>query len=159
MTTPPGDELWLTDRQQRIWRQWLFVTGRLPAVLNSELVADTGISLQDFSVLVGLSESEGYRSRIAPLAAFLQWERSRLSHHVARMMNRGLVTREECGSDARGSWVVLTEEGRRALEDSAPGHVRTVRAMLFDLLDDDELAALDRITAKIRDTLESTHPQ
>lgn len=149
---------WLSDEEQRVWRQWLFVTARLPAVLNAQLIADSGISLQDFEVLVGLSEAEDERARIVNLARGLQWERSRLSHHVARMVRRGLVAREECGSDARGSWVVLTERGKEVLEQAAPGHVRQVREVLVDLLPERDLRALERITTRMRTHLESEYP-
>lgn len=153
-TTSADAPRWLSDEEQRVWRRWLYVTNRMPAVLNAQLSEDVGISLQDFSVLVGLSEAPGRRARIAPLAEALQWERSRLSHQVARMAKRGLVAREECGDDARGSWVVLTPEGLAQLEAAAPRHVRGVRAHLFDLLDEDGLAALDRLTTAMRRSLE-----
>lgn len=153
-----GATPWLNDEQQRVWRQWLFVTARLPAVLNTGLVASSGISLQDFEVLVGLSESEGQRARIATLARTLQWERSRLSHHVARMVKRDLVAREECCNDARGSWVVLTENGRGVLGHAAERHVRHVREVLIDLLPERDLKALDRITARMQRYLEDEYP-
>jgi DNA-binding MarR family transcriptional regulator len=90
---------------------------------------------------------------VSELAAVLQWERSRLSHHVKRMERRGLVEREECADDGRGAYVVLTAAGRAALTAAAPDHVRTVRRLVFDALDDDDLCALDRITAKLLDRL------
>jgi DNA-binding MarR family transcriptional regulator len=76
--------------------------------------------------------------RILPLANALGWERSRLSHHIKRMEGRGLVEREECHDDGRGAFVVLTSTGRDAIERAAPGHVRTVRDVVFDSLTDEE---------------------
>src|SRR4051812_13899364 len=72
------------------------------------------------------------RLRMFELVDNLQWEQSRLSHHVARMQRRGLVAREECTSDKRGAFVVLTDAGRDAIEKAAPGHVDTVRRLVFD---------------------------
>lgn len=149
---------WLDDTEQRMWRQWLFVTSRLPTALNAQLQAESDISLQDFEVLVALDESDGHASRIAALADALQWERSRLSHHITRMVKRGLVARQECGDDARGSIVVLTEQGRAALVQAAPGHVRAVRRLLLDALDRADLAALDRITLAVSRRLDDAHP-
>lgn len=144
---------WLTEKQQRVWREWLAMNARLPAALHRQLQSDSGLSLQDFDVLVRLTDTTGGRVRILPLANALGWERSRLSHHVKRMEGRGLVEREECVDDGRGAFVVLTAEGRAALERAAPGHARTVRQLVFDQLTDDEVdtlgAVLDRVLTQL----------
>lgn len=138
---------WLDDRQQRVWRQWLQSNARLTAALARQLSQDSGTSLADFEVLVHLSESPEGRVRIVQLADTLQWERSRLSHHLTRMEKRGLVERQGCTEDGRGAYAVLTAEGRELIEQVAPGHARTVRDLFFGELTDDELTALDRFTA------------
>ena len=145
---------WLDDRQQQAWRAWLAMGSRLPAALNRQLQRDSDLSLQDFDVLVQLTDVEDGRVRVSALAAALGWERSRLSHHVTRMERRGLVAREECGDDGRGAFVVLTPEGRAAIEAAAPGHVRTVRSLVFDALTPAEVASLEAITAKVLGRLE-----
>jgi len=145
---------WLDDRQQQAWRAWLAMGSRLPAALNRQLQRDSDLSLQDFDVLVQLTDTEEGRVRVSGLAAALGWERSRLSHHVTRMERRGLVVREECGDDGRGAFVVLTPEGRAAIEHAAPEHVRTVRTLVFDALSPAEVAALGRIAAKVLRRLE-----
>lgn len=122
---------WLTDAQQQIWRDWLSVQTRLPAALNRQLQTEHELSLPDFDVLVHLSEAEHDRLRMSALAEELQWEQSRLSHHLGRMEKRGLVRREPCPDDARGSFACLTELGRERLEAAAPGHAATVRTLLF----------------------------
>lgn len=140
---------WLDDRQQRIWRQWLAANSRLTAALGRQLSQDSGTSLSDFEVLVHLSESDEGRVRIVQLADTLQWERSRVSHHLTRMEKRGLIARQECSEDARGAYAVLTPEGRALIEQIAPGHARTVRHLFFDELGDDDLASLDRVTSAL----------
>jgi DNA-binding MarR family transcriptional regulator len=145
---------WLDDRQQQAWRAWLAMGSRLPAALNRQLQRDSDLSLQDFDVLVQLTDVEDGRVRVSALAAALGWERSRLSHHVTRMERRGLVAREECGDDGRGAFVVLTPEGRSAIEAAAPGHVRTVRSLVFDELTPAEVASLEAITSKVLGRLE-----
>lgn len=144
---------WLDDTQQAVWRQWLAVQAGLPAALHRQLTDDAGLSLQDFDVLVALTDVADGRLRVSELASALSWERSRLSHHVKRMEKRGLVEREECVDDGRGAYVVLTAAGRDAITAAAPDHVRTVRRLVFDALDADDLRALDRITAKVLDRL------
>ena len=146
---------WLDDAQQRVWRAWLAMGSRLPAALNRQLQRDSDLSLQDFDVLVQLTDAGDGRVRVSALAAALGWERSRLSHHVTRMQRRGLVVREECGDDGRGAFVVLTPAGRTAIEQAAPDHVRTVRSLVFDALTPAEVASLGAITAKLLDRLEA----
>lgn len=140
---------WLTDEQERVWRRWMVLNAQLPAALHRQLHADSGLSLQDFGVLVQLTDSPEGRVRVTDLAHGMQWERSRLSHHIKRMEGRGLVERAECPEDGRGAFVVLTPAGRAAIERAAPGHAGTVRAMVFDELTADELAALDSFTDKV----------
>ena len=140
---------WLDDREQQLWRRWLRVQTELPAALGRALSRDSGLSMQDFETLVWLSEAPGERLRISVLAEQMHWERSRLSHHLRRMSNRGLVAKEDCPEDGRGSFVRLTPAGRRALEAAAPGHVRTVRSIFLDAMDDDDLDALDALLTRV----------
>lgn len=140
---------WLSDDEQRVWRAWLRLSTVLPAAIHRELQADSGLSLPDFDVLVQLTDRAEERVRVTELSRSLNWERSRVSHHVARMERRGLVAREECDDDARGAYVVLTDAGRQAIRRAAPDHVRTVRRLVFDALDDADLAALDVVIGKL----------
>ena len=80
--------------------------------------------------------------RLFELSQELGWEKSRASHHVGRMVDRGLVSKERCDSDRRGFFVVLTAPGRRAIEAAAPGHVGAVRRLVIDRLSPEELDAV-----------------
>lgn len=137
---------WLTEPEQRAWRGLLRMTAQLPARLNRELVASSGMSLADYDVLVPLSEAAEGRLRMFELARHLDWEQSRLSHHLARMQRRGLVAREDCADDRRGAFVVLTAVGRQAIEQAAPGHVEAVRGLVFDGLTPAQVDALQALT-------------
>ena len=121
----------------------------LDAAVARELARESGLSMPDYLVLSTLSESEGHRRRLTELATRMQWSPSRLSHHVTRMEQRGLVTRAECSEDLRAAYVVLTDVGWDTLRAAAPGHVESVRSHLIDLLDADDLAALTRIGEKV----------
>ncbi|MBJ7356757.1 MarR family transcriptional regulator [Nocardioides sp.] len=145
---------WLSAEQQSVWRSWLALSALLPAALHRQLARDSGLSLPDFDVLVQLSESPAGRLRVADLARALTWERSRASHHLTRMQKRGLVDRQECADDGRGAFVVLTPEGRAAIEQAAPPHAATVKDLVFADLDDDELEVLGRVVGKICGRLE-----
>ncbi|MBO1767183.1 MULTISPECIES: MarR family transcriptional regulator [unclassified Allobranchiibius] len=140
---------WLDDEEQRVWRQWLQTNSRLQAHLARQMQEESRLSLPDFEVLVTLSETPERRMRVVALADSIKWERSRLSHHLTRMEKRDLVTREECAQDRRGAFVALTPSGLTALEGAAPGHVREVRAAMFDVLSPQEIAQLDHITATL----------
>ena len=147
---------WLTDDEQRAWRGLLRMTSQLNARMNRQLQEGYGVSLADYDVLVVLSEAPAARLRVFEIADALTWEQSRVSHQVARMQRRGLLAREECPSDARGAFVVLTTGGRAAIERAAPAHVHTVRQLVFDGLSPDQLAALTAITSGVLERLQAT---
>lgn len=125
---------WLDDRELRAWRSLQFMQMRLEGELARQLAADSGLSYPDYLVLVALTDRPDGRMRLFELAEALGWEKSRVSHQVARMADRGLVAKEKCDSDRRGAFVVITAHGRREIEAAAPGHVDAVRRMFVDLL-------------------------
>jgi DNA-binding MarR family transcriptional regulator len=142
------DVRWLTGQEEHLWRRWLTLNARLSATLHRELQNDAGLSMPDFEVLVHLTDRPEGRMRVTDLARLLQWERSRVSHHVTRMESRRLVQRVECAEDGRGAFVVITPQGRAAIEQAAPGHVSTVRRLVFDALTPEEIDSLATIIDK-----------
>lgn len=140
---------WLNDREQQAWRKFLVMQGQLRARIATRLQRETGLSEADYEVLVNLSEAPDGRLRPSELGGATQWEKSRISHHVARMEARGLVERRPCPSDKRGALVALTPAGRRAIEQAAPAHVEHVREAFVDVLTPAELDALAEISDKI----------
>lgn len=90
------------------------------------------LSGAEYAVLVPLSEAAEGVLRARDLGRMIDWDRTRLSHQVTRMEKRGLVAREDCVDDARGSMVRLTAAGRAAIDAAAPDHVETVRRYFFD---------------------------
>lgn len=153
-----NDTPWLEDSQQQAWRSFLQMTARLTGRLGQELQADSELSLADFDVLVQLSETEGGRVRVLELASALQWEKSRMSHHLARMTGRGLISREQCPQDRRGAYAVITDAGRHAIEAAAPQHVAAVRRYVFDALTTEQVDALATVADRVLDRL-SAPPQ
>ncbi len=144
-----ADVRWLTEAEDRSWRGYRRMRLLLDAQIARDLARDSGLSEPDYDVLSTVSETEGRRWRLNELAAHMLWSKSRLSHHITRMEQRGLVRREECEDDARGAVIVLTDEGLRAIQAAAPDHVASVREHLIDLLSDRQIAAL----AGIADTV------
>lgn len=133
---------WLNEREERAWRSLQFMQMRLEGELARQLAADSGLSYPDYLVLVALTDRPGGRMRLFELAGVLGWEKSRLSHHVARMAGRALVTKEPCDADRRGAYVAITTRGRKEIKMAASGHVAAVRRLFVDLLTPAQLDAI-----------------
>lgn len=140
---------WLDEREARAWRNLQFMQMRLEGELARQLAADSGLSYPDYLVLVALTDRPDGRMRAFELAEVLGWEKSRLSHHVARMAGRGLVTKEKCESDRRGAFVVVTKRGRAEIEAAAPGHLAAVRRLFIDHLTPDQLEAVAEVAETV----------
>jgi DNA-binding MarR family transcriptional regulator len=132
--TPPGEPRWLDAEEQRAWRAWLYSGQLLMDRLDRDLSHQTGVSHAYYEILVALSEAPGRMMRMSELADRCLSSRSRLSHAVSRLEERGWVRRQVCPDDGRGQLAVLTDDGFAALEAAAPVHVESVRAHLFDQL-------------------------
>jgi DNA-binding MarR family transcriptional regulator len=133
---------WLDAREERAWRALQMMQMRLEGELARQLSSESGLSYQDYTVLVALTGQPEGRMRAFELGALLGWEKSRLSHHVKRMADRGLVKKEKCASDRRGSFVSVTAAGHKEIEAAAPGHVNAVRELFVDRLTRDQLEAI-----------------
>jgi DNA-binding MarR family transcriptional regulator len=139
---PLGEPRWLDAEEQRAWRAWLYSTQLLNDRLDRELMRATGISHAYYEILVQLSETPDRQMRMSELADRCLSSRSRLSHAVSRLEERGWVRRQECAEDGRGLLAVLTDEGFAALAAAAPIHVESVRTHLFDQLSPAQVAAM-----------------
>jgi DNA-binding MarR family transcriptional regulator len=148
-----ADPRWLDERQQQLWRSYLRMNQELYARLEELLASEGGVSPADYAVLVPLSESVTGVLRARDLGAEIGWDRSRLSHHLARMEQRGMVVREPCEEDARGLMVRLTPSGRLAIERAAPAHAAAVRRHFFDLLAKREVDTLSDVFDRVVDDL------
>src|SRR4051812_23575223 len=139
---PSGEPRWLDEDEQKTWRAWLFSTMLLQDRLDRELTSETGISHAYYEILVALSEAPERMMRMSELAERCLSSRSRLSHAVSRLEERGWVRRQVCAEDGRGQLASLTDEGFAALEQAAPVHVEGVRNHLFDQLSPAQVAAM-----------------
>lgn len=143
---------WLTEDEGRAWRNFVHMHLQLSAQLEREL-ATSGLSIQDYGVLANLSDRDDHRARLVELGRDLGWEKSRISHHITRMEERGLVKKSKCPTDNRGWFVTMTAAGRKAIAAAAPDHVDAVRRYFIDLLDKRELETFDKVSARILDAL------
>ena len=141
---------WLTSEEQSVWRAYLDVTRLLNERLHRQLVDDSGLSLAEYDILVHLSEAKGLSLRMSQLADHAVHSRSRLTHTISRLEQRGLVRRDPCPDDGRGVLCVLTPAGFASLADAAPGHVDAVRHGVFDPLTAHQVAQLGQALEAIR---------
>jgi DNA-binding MarR family transcriptional regulator len=137
-----GETRWLNQREARAWRALQHMHLRVDGELARRLAADSGLSYQDYLVLVALTDRPDGRLRLFEVAEVLGWEKSRLSHHLSRMVTRGLVAKEKCDADRRGAFVVVTAHGRDEIAAAAPGHLDAVRDLFVDRLTDRQLDAV-----------------
>jgi DNA-binding MarR family transcriptional regulator len=143
------DPRWLTDEEQRAWRQFAAVVMQLPGALDAQLQQDAHITHFGYWVLAMLSERPDRSARMSELAALANGSQSRLSHLVARLEERGWIRRERAPDDGRGYVAVLTDEGYAKVVATAPGHVDKVRSVVFDALTPEQVAQLTKISAAI----------
>jgi DNA-binding MarR family transcriptional regulator len=149
MVTYVPEARWLDADEQQTWRAFFGATHLLFDRLDRELQRDAGIPHAYYEILVWLSEAPDRRLRMSDLARRTRSSRSRLSHAVARLQERGWVSRRDCVTDKRGQLAVLTDDGLAALTAAAPGHVHGVRSHLFDALSPEQIHQLHQISEAI----------
>ena len=152
-TTTAAAPRWLDADEQAVWRAFLDVSRLLFEQLNRQLSDEVGMSLAEYEILVQLSEAPDRRLRMSELADRVVSSRSRITHTVGRMEERGLVYREACVDDGRGVLCVLTDAGFARLETAAPGHVEMVRTVMFDPLEGSDAEHLGAALTKVREKL------
>ena len=148
-----GDNAELSPAQYRAWVAYMRVQLRMNYEINRQLQRDSALSLADYHVLNALSNAPDHRLQITDLAALIGWERSRLSHHLRRMCDRGLTKRVQSEDDGRATDAVLTKKGMAAIVAAAPGHAGLIRKFFFEPLPDELIApftaALEHIQASL----------
>jgi DNA-binding MarR family transcriptional regulator len=140
---------WLSPEEQHAWRCYVVFSRLLLESLDMELQRDAGMPFAYYEILVRLSEAPDRTLRMSALAMSSRQSRSRLSHAVARLEDSGWVRRQGCPTDRRGALAHLTDEGFRALEAAAPGHVSAVRELLFDRLSAGQVRSLEDIATAV----------
>ena len=144
----------MTVAELAVWRSLVDTTAELRRILGAEL-QDLNLSPGDYQVLLALSEAQGRRLRSSQLAEIIDWERSRLSHHLKRMEQRGLIRRHDCATDSRGAEVSLTADGARLFRGATVPHMRAIKKYFADALTPEQFEALADVLHSLQDHL---HP-
>ncbi len=143
--TAPSRTRWLSTDEQATWRSFLAMQKRIRETLERQLQQDAGMPMTYYVILAMLSEAPERTMRMTELAAIAGTSQSQLSHAATRLEDAGWIERRRCLDDKRGYLAVLTDAGFEVLSKAAPSHVETVRSVLFDALDPDQVAQLKDI--------------
>lgn len=133
MPSKKSQTRWLNPREMKAWRSYIIASRRLLEALETDLDGHD-LSMADYEVMAQLSEAPGRRMRMSELADLAMISKSRLSHRMKVMEKAGWIKREECSTDRRGYWAVMTEKGWKAIVAAAPDHVASVRKRFIDQL-------------------------
>lgn len=131
------------------WRAFLRSHARVTRLLDAELTAECDLPLGSYEVLIHLNEAPGRTLRMTELADRVLLSRSGLTRLVDRLEGDGLIRRESCPSDARGTNAVLTDVGLARLKAAAPVHLRGVREHVIDVLSPQEIATLAEALGRV----------
>jgi DNA-binding MarR family transcriptional regulator len=145
---------WLDPEETIIWRRFIEASSRVTQLLDASLKETAQMTLDDYEVLVHLSEAPDQQLRMTDLSHRLLHSQARVSQRVDRLVKRNWVARQKCPEDGRVTYATITEEGMAAITATAPHHVEDVRALLIDLIEPEDrptmARVLDRIAANAR---------
>jgi len=147
---------WLSEDELRAWLKLAGVMLKLAPALDSQLQRDSDLTHFDYLCLAMLSETEDRTLAMSALAGSTNASLSRLSHVVTKLERRGWVSRIPSPSSKRVTLVTLTDDGYDVLVKAAPGHVETVRSLVFDGLAAEDVAALERIAGHVVERIEAS---
>ncbi|MCX4985397.1 MarR family winged helix-turn-helix transcriptional regulator [Streptomyces sp. NBC_00572] len=133
---------WLNQAEMRAWQGFLVASSLMSRRVEQQLKSDEGLSHPQYEVLVRLAATPDGELRMTELADAVLTSKSGLTYQITQLEKAGLVRRRTCPTDVRGTFAVLTEEGRQALHHAAPGHVALVRELFVDALDPEQIALL-----------------
>lgn len=136
----------LTEQEQRLWHAWKIAADKVRQRVAEDIKAGSGLSDQDFGIVTRLVEVGGGELRQNDLGASLQWDRTRLSHQLTRMENRGLVSRSTVDG---GVLVSITDEGARLVRVARPIHAAAVRTHLLQRTEGVDPAVLVQVLEKL----------
>ncbi|MCC6612916.1 MAG: MarR family transcriptional regulator [Anaerolineae bacterium] len=148
----------LTDTQSAVWSSYQRLRLRLTERINRELAEKTGLSEADYEILAVLTQAPDETMRALSLRCGLEWEKSRLSHQLKRMEARGLVLREDCTEDNRGTVIRVTERGRSLAAEAQRHYEQAIQRYVTDVLTPEQLDALGSIAETILAGLEEGQP-
>ena len=147
---------WLTEDELASWFPLAGVMLKLNPALDSQLQRDSDMTHFDYLCLAMLSEESEWTMTMSALAARTNASLSRLSHVITKLERRGWVCRSRSDVSRRVTMVRMTEEGYAVLVAAAPGHVETVKSLIYDGLEPEDVAHLRKLMSHILERIESS---
>ncbi len=144
--TDPIEPRWLNDTERQAWIGLVALMTVLPSRVEAPLRQRHQLMLFEYHALAMLSEVPARKLPVKSLAQLTNGSLSRLSHVLDRLEARGFIARSQCPTDGRVTEAALTEVGFAALVAAAPGHVKTVRDLVIDVLTPNQIEQLGAIT-------------
>ena len=143
----------LDEPEVAAWKSWLRTAKLVTGAIEHDLRQASGLTLDDFEVMVCLSEAPDQRMRLSALGQKVANSPSRISQRVDRLIRKGLVVRERCEEDRRGYWAILTSEGSTVLKAASPDHIQAVRRHFIDQMTEDEVLVVASLFGRLSDQL------
>ena len=131
------------------WVRLLRAHAATTRAMSAELVADHGLTINDFEALLHLSRADNSAMRRVDLAEQLLLTPSGVTRLLDGLERAGWVTKGSCSTDARVTYAVLTEEGRAKLERASRSHVLQIRALFEERFSAKELETLGGLLARL----------
>jgi DNA-binding MarR family transcriptional regulator len=147
---------WLTEDELASWFPLAGVMLKLNTALDSQLQRDSDMTHFDYLCLAMLSEQSDWTLTMSALAARTNASLSRLSHVITKLERRGWVCRSRSEHSKRVTMVRMSDEGYARLVEAAPGHVETVRSLIYDGLSAEDVANLHKLMAHVLDRIEAS---
>ncbi len=117
--------------------------------LSGKLLADHGLTINDYEALLQLSHAEGGAMRRVDIAERLLLTPSGVTRLLDGLERDGWVAKRSCEHDARVTYAVLTDEGRERLEVASKSHLEQVRGLFEERLSDEEVATLAELLGRL----------
>jgi DNA-binding MarR family transcriptional regulator len=147
---------WLTDDELASWLPLAGVMLRLGPTLDSQLQRDSDMTHFDYLCLAMLSEEPDWTTTMSNLASRVNSSLSRLSHVITKLEKRGWVERSRSETSGRVKMVTMTDKGYAVLVEAAPSHVEFVHSLIYEGLNDDDVASLRRLMSHVLERIESS---
>lgn len=139
----------LNEQEMQIWNMWKGSFKRIFGRVVKDMSEHTGLSEGDFGILDRLVQFGNGKLRQQELADSMDWDKSRLSHHLTRMEKRGLVVRKPLDTD-RGVEVIITSAGKTAIEEALPIVSKAIRKHFLDQLTDQDMESIIRLAERTK---------
>ena len=146
----------VTPPAVRAWTRLLRAHSTTTRLFNTQLLADHGLTINDFEALYVLSSAEDRRLKRVDLARRLVLTPSGITRLLEGLEANGLVERATCPSDLRITYAQLTDAGREKLDAASCSHIRSIRTLLEEYLSADEIHALAELLGKLPDVADGS---